>query len=63
MVYRVIIKVSYMQAYFDFEDGEDAVRFAIQAVEHSVPSEDVKKAVGVVVRKVDPTKTEEEDDD
>lgn len=62
MVYRVIIKVSYMEAHFDFEKGEDAVRFAVEAIEHSVPSEDVKRAVGVVVRKVDPTKTEEEDD-
>lgn len=62
MVYRVIMKVSYMQAHFDFENGEDAMRFAIQAIEHSVPSEDVKKSVGVVVRKVDPTKDEEEED-
>lgn len=40
MRYRVVMKVSYHERYFDFDDANDALAFAEMIVEHDVTSED-----------------------
>ena len=43
VIYRVVIKVSYHEAFFDFTDSEAACSFASAAVTHSVANEDTKQ--------------------
>lgn len=40
MKYRVILKISYHQAEFEFDDKDEAIQFATMAVKNAVQSED-----------------------
>lgn len=63
MKYRVIIKVSYHEAWYEFDKAEDAVNFAVQCLEHQVESEDTKRKGSVSIEVIDPAiKTTEEED-
>lgn len=64
IIYRVIIKVSYNDAYFEFNDSEEACKFATSALQHMVGCDDTKKRsyVAMLVVDVDAEKKEEEDD-
>ena len=61
IIYRVIIKVSYHEAFFEFESAEDAAAFARVALTHMVTNEDTKKTSYIAMQIVDP-KLEGEDD-
>lgn len=45
MIYRVVLKVSYLERWFDFEDAVSACSFATKAMEHHVnqPNEDEER--------------------
>lgn len=43
MIYRVMIKISYYERYFDFEEAQEAVSFAETILARSVISEDCKQ--------------------
>lgn len=55
MIYRVIIKVGeYYEAWFDFDNAEESVAFAGQAVKHQVTNEDTRrKKSGITIRVID----------
>lgn len=61
MVYRVIIKISYREAYFDFETIEGACGFVKIAAEHTAGDDDGNKAT-ILLRAVTPDEKESEDD-
>lgn len=61
MIYRVILKVSYSVAYFDFDTAAEAFAFGTTALEHSVTSEDQKKLSKISFVIVNPNEEEEED--
>lgn len=63
--YRVVIKVSYNEAWFDFENAQQAGDFAAIALKHMVPSEDQRKSSYITIRVVDPEakKGEEEEEE
>lgn len=51
--YRVVLKVSYNEAWFEFEDGTKAVEFAKTALESMVNSEDQQKRSFITIQVVD----------
>lgn len=51
--YRVILKVSYNEAWFEFEDGAKAVDFAKTALESMVNNKDMSRKSYVSVQVVD----------
>lgn len=53
VIYRVILKVSYHSAWFDFESAEEACAFAKTALEHMVDSEDQKKESSITIKMID----------
>lgn len=62
MIYRVILKVSYLDVFFDFNSSVDAVNFANTCVKKNVKSDDVKKSVGVTIQIIDKDKESEEEE-
>jgi len=60
MIYRIVLKVSYQEAYFDFETSEDAAAFARVALTHMVNSEDVKRTPSITMLIIDPSIKEED---
>lgn len=62
IIYRVILKVGYCEAFFEFESVEDAAAFARVALKHMVSNEDTKKKSSITMFIVDPTGEEREDD-
>lgn len=48
-IYRVVLKVSYCDTYFDFTNIVDAGNFAEQILTHQVASEDTEKAPSVKI--------------
>jgi hypothetical protein len=68
MIYRVILKVSYYERWFEFESAKEAADFAEIILRHSVVNEDnTEKPMYVTIRVVDKEaeaaqKAEEDDD-
>lgn len=62
MIFRVIIRVSYNEAYFDFDSADKACNFARMAAEHSVESADAKKISKVSIEVINPKIKESEDE-
>lgn len=62
MIYRVVLKVGYCEAFFDFADVTVACDFACQALSHSVECEDTKKATKITLLIVNPAAEKEEDE-
>lgn len=60
MKYRVIIKVGYCEAYFDFDTPLEAADFATIALSHHSESEDTKKKK--ISMEIINTEIEEEDE-
>lgn len=50
-VYRVVLKVSYVQVHFDFNCADDAVRFCSNALRHMTDREDGKECT-MVIKKI-----------
>lgn len=64
MIYRVVLKISYYENWFDFDNVEDAGRFAETVLMHQTVSEDRKVLRSEVIMKiVDPTKANNDDED
>lgn len=64
IIYRVLLKVGYNVAWFDFNNMEDAGEFAKTALTHQSPNDDTRKEASVSIKIVDPsTETEEEEED
>ena len=61
--YRVVIKVSYNEAWFEFESADQACNFATNALTHMVSNEDGKKSVKIRIEVVDVEAEETEDDE
>lgn len=49
MKYRVILKVGYNEAYFEFDDINRAAEFAGEILVHSVKSDDTDKKTSVSI--------------
>lgn len=60
MIYRVLLKVSYNEAYFDFKLAEEACLFAKIALEHSATSEDQNKLKRISIQIINPDAEEED---
>lgn len=63
MIYRVILKVRYNEAWFDFDDIESAGEFAKTILTHQVVSDDAKPKTTISMKVIDPTKVSEDEDD
>ena len=63
MIYRVIIKAEYNEAYFDFNDVDDAVRFGAIALMHSVASEYQRKASSITMKVINKENYNQEEDE
>ena len=53
IIYRVVIKVGYYSAYFEFDTPEKACRFATSALTHNVSNEDTSKKSSITLEIVD----------
>lgn len=62
MIYRVILKVGYHEAHFDFASVEDAATFGRVALSHMVDCDDTKAKTSITMLIIDPTKESKEDD-
>ena len=62
VIYRVILKVSYHSAWFEFSDAAEACTFATKALEHMVTSEDQDKVPYVSLQVVDPEEEKKAED-
>ena len=64
MIYRVILKVGYNVAWFDFDSMEDAGEFAKTALIHQSPNDDTRKEASISIKVMDPSaEAEEEEED
>lgn len=62
MKYRVIVKIGYNEAWFDFDDMQDAGKFAEAVLVHQVPNEDTRRKTSVSIRVMsDGEETEDEE--
>ena len=59
LIYRVVLKVGYSSAFFDFKDSAKACEFAGTAILHSVANNDTRKATYVAVEVINPEESEE----
>lgn len=60
--YRVIIKVSYLAAWFEFDSAEEACGFATNAISHMEDSEDTKKNATIAIQVVDADAKDDDED-
>lgn len=64
MIYRVILKISYYENWFDFDNVTEAAKFAETVLEHQKTSEDRKiLRAEVVLKVVDPTKENNDEEE
>lgn len=65
IMYRITIKISYYEAWFEFEDLNEAGEFAKTILSHQVENEDVKKKthVNISVVAYEAEKEEEANDE
>ena len=62
LIYRVVLKVKYYEAHFDFETAEDAAAFARVALTHMVASEDTEKQTSIMMLISDANRKESEEE-
>lgn len=62
MIYRVILKIAYVEAHFDFDDLAEAGNFAQQILVKMVDSEDCKRKPFVRIEIINPAAKEQEED-
>lgn len=58
--YRVSIKVSYNEAWFEFDDSKSACEFAENALTHSIKSKDTDKQAQIIMMVVNEEENNEE---
>lgn len=63
MIYRVIIFVGYHEAWFDFDDIDDAGAFARIILAHQTTNEDTKKPVKITIQVINIDAEEESEDE
>lgn len=63
MKYRVVFKVSYNEAWFEFETIEEAGEFAKTILVHQVESPDSRRKSTIRVEIINPEVEEENEDD
>lgn len=63
MKYRVIVKIGYHEAWFDFEDMADAGEFAKTVLTHQAPNEDTRYKTSVNILVVKDGEAAEEDEE
>lgn len=61
MKYRVILKVNYYEAWFEFDTVEEAGEFAKTILMHQVESEDNKRKSMIRLEVIDPALQKKED--
>lgn len=61
IIFRIILKVKYHEAWFEFDSAEEACAFAKTALEHMVNSEDQKKESLISIQMVDKSLEEQEE--
>lgn len=62
MKYRVILKVAYHEAWFDFDDADTACQFAGILLSHQSPNEDTRKTDHIRLEVIDTTIKVDEDE-
>ncbi len=62
MKYRVVFKVSYNEAWFDFDTIEEAGEFAKTLLVHQVESPDSKRKSTIRIEVINPAEEENEDE-
>jgi len=64
IIYRVILKVGYNEAWFEFDDSGIAINFASDALRYMVTCDDTKKKyyISIQIVDADAEKKESEDD-
>lgn len=60
MKYRVIFEIVYHEVWFDFSRPSEAMQFAMDAVKHSIESEDSKKIASVTIKVIKDDTAKEE---
>ena len=60
--YRVIIKVSYNEAWFEFDSADQACGFATNAISHMIDSEDQRKRAYITIQVVDADAKDDDED-
>ena len=60
IIYRVIIRINWYDAFFEFDDMEKACSFANSALTHMVDSKDTQRKSSITVLIVDVDKEAEE---
>lgn len=61
MKYRVIIKIGYNNAWFEFDSIAEAGSFAETVLVHQIPNEDTKKKSFITIQVVDENAESEEE--
>lgn len=59
--YRVILKIGYNEAWFEFENAVEAINFATVALQSMVANEDTNKKTKITIEIINPNEEEEED--
>lgn len=62
IIYRVVIKVGYYEAFFDFDSVNEACEFTRTAVVHSVENEDSKRPTSLTIKVINPEQEREDDE-
>lgn len=60
--YRVIIKVGYNEAWFEFDSADQACGFATNAISHMVECEDTRKKTTITIQVVDADAKDDDED-
>jgi hypothetical protein len=61
MKYRLILKVGYYEAWFEFDSIREAGAFAEAILVHQIPNEDTNKKIYITVQVVDKNAESEEE--
>lgn len=59
--YRVILKISYNEGWFEFENAAEAISFATVALESMVANEDTNRKTKITIQVINPDEEKEED--
>lgn len=58
--YRVILKIGYNAAWFEFENAAEAISFATVALQSMVTNEDTSKKTKITIEIINPNEEEED---
>lgn len=63
MLYRIVLTIGYRDAYIEFDNVEDASKFATTLLEHYVKPDDEKRIAKIAIEVLDPELKDEEEED